>query len=135
MSYLIDTDILVFQLRNKYPKINEKINNLNANQISISSISVAELFFGAYNSADITKNIRLVSDLINEINIIDFDIQAAEKFGEIKAELNKNGTLISDSDLFIASTAISNDLILVTNNEKHFNRINYLKIENWITMK
>ena len=53
-------------------------------------------------------------------------------FGKIKADLKKEGKIINDSDLFIASIAISNKMRLVTNNDKHFKRIEDLKIENWI---
>ena len=55
-----------------------------------------------------------------------------ETFGELKASLEKSGKIIDDMDLLIASTALTRNLVLVTNNEKHFNRINGLEIENWM---
>lgn len=89
------------------------------------------MFYGAYNSSNPENNLKLINELILEINVINFDPKAGEQFGNIKTELKKSGKIINDSDLFIAATAISNDMKLVTNNEKHFQRIKNLKIENW----
>lgn len=63
--------------------------------------------------------------------MINFDENIGKIFGNIKADLKNKGQLINDSDLFIAATAISNNMILVTNNERHFKRIITLKVENW----
>jgi len=130
-KFLVDTDIIIYWLNNKYPQINQKIIAVGDDKIFISSITVAELFYGAYNSSNPEKNLKLINDLILEINVINFDPKAGEQFGNIKAGLKKTGKIINDSDLFIAATAISNEMILVTNNEKHFKRIKNLKIENW----
>jgi tRNA(fMet)-specific endonuclease VapC len=130
-AYLLDTDIVIYWLKDKYPQISEKIVSISESRIFISSISVAELYFGAYNSTRIDENKQLVDDLLKKMNILNFDDNAADCFGEIKSSLKKQGKIICDSDLFIAATAISNDLFLVTNNEKHFQRIEKLKIDNW----
>lgn len=128
-SFLIDTDIIIYWLKGSHPQLNEKFGD---NNIFISSISVAELYFGAYNSMRMDENLKLVKELTSEINILNFDQNAGEYFGKIKASLKSKGQIIDDSDLFIAATAISNELILVTNNEKHFQRIENLNIQNWI---
>ncbi len=78
------------------------------------------------------ENYNLVKELISEINIVDFDGKAGEHFGRIKANLKSRGEIINDSDIFIASIGIPNEYTLVTNNGKHFSRIEDLKIENWI---
>lgn len=130
-NYLLDTDIVIYWLKNKYPNINQKINKINDDCIFISSITVAELYFGAYNSDRIEENTLLIADLLNEINVVVFDENGGKSFGEIKSELKRKGQIICDSDLFIAATAILNNFILVTNNERHFKRIAKLKIENW----
>ena len=130
-KFLVDTDITIYWLNNKYPQIDQKIRTVGDDTIFISSITVAELFYGAYNSSNPAKNLKLVNELILDINIINFDPKAGKQFGTMKAELKKIGKIINDSDLFIAATAISNDMILVTNNENHFQRIKNLKIENW----
>lgn len=130
-TYLIDTDIIIYWLKNKYPKINRKIKKIDEEHIFISSITLAELFFGAYNSTRKEENKLLIDELLEKINVVHFDEGAAECFGEIKSLLKSQGKIICDSDLFIAAAAISNDLILVTNNERHFERIDMLKITNW----
>jgi len=132
MSYLLDTDIIVYWLNNVYPSLQKKIENVAAEQIFISSITVAELFFGAYNSSKVSENIKLLEDLTSEINLLPFDQKCGRIFGKIKAQLKKNGEMINDSDLFIASIAIKNNLCLITNNEKHFRRVKELHIENWV---
>ncbi|MGD2087947.1 MAG: PIN domain-containing protein [Candidatus Aminicenantes bacterium] len=130
-TYLLDTDIVIYWLKNKYPKINKKIKKIDDERIFISSISVAELYFGAFNSAKQEENKRLIDELLEKINVIHFDESAAECFGEIKYLLKSQGNIISDSDLFIAAAAVSNNLVLVTNNERHFERIVKLEITNW----
>jgi tRNA(fMet)-specific endonuclease VapC len=130
-TYLLDTDIVIYWLKNKYPKINKKIKRIDDERIFISSISVAELYFGAFNSDKKEENKRLIDELLEKINVVHFDESAAECFGEIKYLLKSQGNIISDSDLFIAAAAISNNLVLVTNNERHFERIENLEITNW----
>jgi tRNA(fMet)-specific endonuclease VapC len=131
-AYLLDSDIVIYWLKNKYPGINKKIKKIDEDRIFISSITVAELYFGAYNSAKKEENKQLIDELLEKINVVHFDESAAECFGEIKYLLKSQGKIICDSDLFIAAIAISNDLILVTNNERHFDRIDKLEITNWV---
>lgn len=130
--YLLDTDIIIYWLKNKYPKINQKIKALSNEYIFISSIAVAELYFGAYNSTKREENRNIIDELLKEINVVDFDENAGKCFGEIKSDLKSKGKIICDSDLFIAATAISNSFTLVTNNESHFKRIEQLELENWV---
>lgn len=132
MSYLLDTDIIIYWLKDAFPKIREKINDITNDEINISSITVAELYFGAYYSSQVIKNIGLLNEFIPELNILHLDTECGKIFGRIKADLKKEGKIINDSDLFIASIAINNKMRLVTNNDKHFKRIKELEIENWI---
>ncbi len=130
--YLIDTVIIIYWLKNKFSSVNEKFIEIDESCIFISSITVAELYYGAYNSSKIEENCELVKELVSEANVVDFDNKAGEFFGKIKAILKSRAEIINDSDLFIASIGLSNDYTLVTNNENHFERIEDLKIENWI---
>jgi tRNA(fMet)-specific endonuclease VapC len=132
MSYLLDTDIIIYWLNDAIPNIRNKINSIANDEIYISSITVAELYFGAYYSSQVIKNIELLNEFTSELNILNLDTECGKIFGKIKADLKKEGKIINDSDLFIASIAISNKMRLVTNNDKHFKRIEDLKIENWI---
>ncbi len=130
--YLVDTDTIIYWLKDIYPQINVKFNQIEDANIFTSSITIAKLYFGAYNSTKVAENLKLVNELSSEINIINYGVTASRQFGKIKAGLKRKGTIINDSDIFIASTALSNNLTLVTNNEKHFDRIENLKVQNWI---
>lgn len=130
-NFLVDTDIIIYWLNNKFPSINAKIKSIDDDKIFISSITVAELFYGAFNSSNTNNNLKVVTGLTQNINILNFDPKTGQEFGRIKAELKKSGKIINDSDLFIAATAITHQMTLVTNNENHFERIKNLPIENW----
>jgi len=129
-GYLLDTNICIFYLRGKYA-LNKKLGIVGFENCYISEITLAELKYGAECSNKIHENRVLIAEFAQEINILPafdcFDIYAQEK-----ARLRKEGKLIDDFDLLIASTAILNKLTLVTENTKHFDRINHLIIENWI---
>ena len=132
MAYLLDTDIVIYWLTDRFPQIQEQIDRLDRSDIFFSAISVAELYFGARNSNHPQDNQELIDELVSWVTVLDFDHAAGALFGRIKAELKQSGRPINDSDLFIAATAISHDLVLVTNNLRHFERIPFLRIENWV---
>ena len=131
--YLLDTDICVYYLNDRYPTLSDRIDRIPLHQLSISSITVAELYFGAFNSKRIEANCRLVEGFLSRLPILDLDPSTGRIFGKIKAQLRRQGTPVADSDLLIAATALAKDLILVSNNERHFQRIQNLSLENWKT--
>lgn len=131
MSYILDTDIIIYWLNDTFSNIRNKINSISNDEIYISSITVAELYFGAYYSSQVIKNIELLNEFTSELSILYLDTECGKIFGKIKADLKRKGEIINDSDLFIASIAIRNMMQLVTNNDRHFRRIGDLKIENW----
>jgi len=94
---------------------------------------VSELYYGVENSAEAhrVKNLTKLEDLISEIGYVGFSVTAAKFFGEQKVRLRKLGQAIADLDLMIASIALSEDAVLVTDNLKHFERIPELRLENW----
>lgn len=129
MKYLLDTDICIFFLQGKYSLLN-KIQTVGIQNCCVSEITILELKFGAansHNSKKHTKEVDQVESLFSVIPIYDsFDFFAKEK-----ARMRKEGILIPDFDLLIGSTAITNDLLMVTNNERHLKRIEGIQIENW----
>jgi len=131
MKYLLDTNICVYFLRQNI-KIIDKIMSVSADELAISCFNLAELLFGAYNSDYVDKNLKRVRYIENTIEVIAFDKKAIDNFALIKTELKKQNNLIDDFDILIAAVALSNDMILVTNNVKHFERIPGLTIENWL---
>jgi len=131
MKYLLDTDTCIYSMNEK-PGINDKLAFFSDDDLALSCFTLAELYFGAYNSKRIDKNLQRVRSLVQPLRVLNFDNAAEQFFGSIKAELKRHGELMNDFDLGIAAIALSNKLILVTNNEKHFDRIPELRIENWI---
>jgi predicted nucleic acid-binding protein len=130
MKYIIDTDILIYFLKDK-KNVVDKFSTISDRNIFTTIINYTELLFGAYNSLKVEQNLRAFKSFLADINVFDFDKDAAEKFAQLKAKLKQEGNLIADMDLMIASICIVNNSILVTNNTRHFSRIEELTIENW----
>jgi tRNA(fMet)-specific endonuclease VapC len=133
MKYLLDTNICIHFFRGKFNLI-EKIEQIGLRNCAISEITLAELVFGTENSNNPQKNKEIIEKFISQISILPI-YDSIYKYGKEKARLRKAGVMISDFDLLIGCTAIENDLILVTENVKEFDRISDLKIENWIVRK
>ncbi len=127
---LFDTDVCVEILRGNQEVIHKRIET--DEDISISFITVSELYYGAYKSPKRLENTNLVERFLYTVRIIESDITISRNFGELKSVLQKNGNLIADADLFIAATTLSYCTKLITGNIKHFNRIPELTLENWI---
>jgi len=126
---LLDTDICIELLRGNSNVIEKRLNN--SDDIAISFMTIAELFYGAENSTKKNKNISLINDFLLTVNIIHTDVQILRKFGEIKSQLFKENQLLPDADILIAAAALEKCTKLITGNIKHFKRIEELKIENW----
>lgn len=129
-KYLLDTDIVVFLLRNNH-KIYNRIKLLSPSQIYVSDVTVAELEYGNYCSGRYEENKILLDNFISQINVIPF-AQAIPVYAKERYRLRKSGLSIMDFDLIIACTSIVNDMIMVTNNVTHFQRVDGITIENWM---
>lgn len=130
MNYLLDTNICVYWLKGD-ESIEKRSCAIGLEAISVSFLTISELYYGAYKSRKINENISAIEKLEGKLGIIDSNKEICKNFGRLKAELEKEGKIIDDADLFIAACALTNNLILITNNEKHFERIGSLKLENW----
>jgi len=129
--YLLDTNTCIFIKNRKPPHVLEKLRSVIEQTVHLSSITVAELQFGVYNSQNIEKNRIALMEFLAPFEIIDFDDRDAEYFGMIRSHLKKEGKLIGPYDMLIAAQAVARDLILVTNNTNEFERIKVLKLEDW----
>lgn len=131
--YLLDTDILIYSLKGNETVINNISLHKNDPK-AISIISYGELVYGAQKSKQKTGNLAKVHSLKEIFPIIEITPAVMDTFGELKAKLVAGGNRLDDFDLLIASTAISYGYTLVTNNQKHFQRIEELDTVNWKTV-
>lgn len=134
MQYLLDTNTCVFFLRGKLD-LDELIRNIGRENFFISEITVLELRYGAENSDNPTKSHKAVDQFVNGLSIVPI-YGSIKRYAKEKVRLRKIGKPVHDEfDLLIGVTAIENQLTLVTDNSKDFERLNGIKIENWIKRK
>jgi tRNA(fMet)-specific endonuclease VapC len=133
MKYILDTNICIYLIKKKPLKVFEKFSELSLGSIGISSITLAELQYGISKSKEPDKNSQALIQFLIPLEVIPFDTNAAIEYGKIKAELERKGTQIGPLDSLIAAHVKALGLILVTNNEREFQRVNGLKVENWTT--
>ncbi len=132
MVYLLDTNICIYFLNRSSQKVVEKFKKVKPSQVKISSITVAELYYGARKSKAASKNVEVVHQFIFPFDIVPFDEFACNSYAAIRYNLERRGVPIGPMDLLIGSIAHAHKFTLVTNNEKEFRRIKGLKIENWL---
>ncbi len=130
MRYLLDTNICIYFLKGKYNLV-ERFDEIGIDNLYISEITVAELKFGAAKSNRPEKNKPIIENLISKFKQIPI-YNSLDIFADEKARLRKEGNIVDDFDLLIGSTAIANDMVLVTNNTKHFTRLHDIKLTNWV---
>ncbi len=128
--YLLDTDTIIYSLKGDL-KVQENLRLHVNDLIQISIITLMELYYGAYKSQHVDANLAKIKTLEQSLNILITGQETAEIFGKMKSKLESNGNRLDDFDLLIASTALTHNLVLITNNKKHFQRIEGLKLENW----
>ena len=132
MIFMLDTNIIIYA-KNKNPDgVLEKLMHYSPSDLCISVITMAELEYGACKSSRPEKNRAALLEFLSEIQVVPFSLEAAREYGVIRSSLEKQGTLIGGNDMLIAAHAKSLNLILVTNNQREFERINGLKLENLV---
>jgi len=132
--FLFDTDILsnIIRSRPAQPLL-ERLENLHRAVQFTSAINVAEIYFGACRSPKKSQILKaFTTSVFPNLTVLSFDAQRGCVFGQLKAELEKAGIGCSEPDLRIAAITIQHHLTLVTGNVRHFTRIPWLKVENWL---
>ena len=132
MRYMLDTNICIYAIKQKPERVLLKLEEHEPEDVCISSVTYAELVHGVEKSRSIEKNRAALSLLLSNIEILSFDMAAADEYGKIRADLEKRGEPIGPLDMMIAGHARSVGCTLVTNNIKEFSRISELNIENWV---
>ena len=131
MRYMLDTNICIYAIKHKPEKVFQKLQEVEPEDVCVSSVTYAELVHGVEKSVAVEKNRLALSMLLANIEILDFNVDAADCYGKIRADLEKKGTPIGPLDMMIAGHAQSLGYTVVTNNVKEFSRVMDLKIENW----
>ena len=129
--YMLDTNICIYAIKHKPQKVFEQLLKTEPEEVCISSVTYAELMHGVEKSKEVEKNRVVLSMLLSRIEIMSFDVNAANEYGKIRADLERKGTPIGPLDIMIAGHAKSLGCTVVTNNVKEFCRVENLKIVNW----
>jgi tRNA(fMet)-specific endonuclease VapC len=131
MNFLLDTDICSAHMR-RPAKLTHRFIQYTG-QIAISTVTLAELYAGAYKHSQVKRLLGLIADLLQEVQVIDFDAVCAEKFGQVRGTLLQQGISVPTTDLMIASAALVHNLTLVTHNTADFQHIHGLRLDDWLT--
>ncbi len=131
LKYMLDTNIVIYVIKRRPIELLEVFNR-HAGQMCISSITLAELLHGVEKSAMPDHNLRQIEDFISRLEVLEYGGKAAAHYGEIRADLERKGTPIGVNDLHIAGHARSEGLTLVSNNIREFERVDALRLVNWV---
>ena len=132
MTYMLDTNICIYAMKNRPEKVLERFKKELDNGICVSSITLAELEYGMKNSANSAKNEQSLLKFLLPLSILPFGSAATSEYGEIRTYLRRQGIPIGPLDMLIAGHARAEGLILVTNNVREFERVPGLELENWV---
>jgi tRNA(fMet)-specific endonuclease VapC len=127
IRYLVDTDWAIHYL-NDHPVISQRLDELKMEGLGLSVISLAELYEGVYYSTDPIGNERDLRDFLGGVSLLGLDVEIAQLFGRQRGRLRAARTVIGDFDLLIGATALRHDLTLLSNNRRHFELIEGLRL-------
>jgi tRNA(fMet)-specific endonuclease VapC len=131
MSLMLDTNICIYVIKNHPPEIRRRLEALPPQNIAISSIVAAELWFGVMKSHQRQNNRLALRDFLGLVEVHDWPTVAARVYGELRARLEAKGRLIGNMDMLIAAHALYEHATLVTRNRREFARVEGLRIETW----
>jgi len=129
--FLLDTDTIIYILKG-HPVAEKNLRRYYHDPIKLCIVTLMELYYGAYKSQKVTSNLAKIKTLENTLEILPLGQVMVEIFGKQKSHLEKSGTPLDDFDLILGCCALSHNLILVTNNTKHFKKMEGLKVVNWL---
>jgi tRNA(fMet)-specific endonuclease VapC len=133
MTYILDTNMCIYLIRRRLPQVLEHFQRHTIGDIGISTVTLAELHYGAAKSQFPERNQQALAAFTLPLEIVPFDAAAAAAYGPVRAALERQGTPIGAMDMLIAAHALSLRLTLVTNNTREFARVQGLSVENWTT--
>jgi tRNA(fMet)-specific endonuclease VapC len=131
LKFMLDTNIIIYIMKNRPKQVKDRFT-LHNGQMCISSVTLAELVFGAEHSQQTDRNLADIEEMTARIEVLPFEDKAAYHFGRIRSDLYRMGRPIGPYDMMIAGHARASAMILVTNNGKEFERVPGLQVENWV---
>jgi tRNA(fMet)-specific endonuclease VapC len=131
MQYMLDTNICIYVIKNYPPELRERFNTL-AEQLCMSSITLAELYCGAEKSTRRFENLQAIEQFRARLEVLAFSEKAAAHFGQIRADSERLGAPVGPLDMLIGAHARAEGLTVVTNNERKFRRLPGVQVENWV---
>ena len=131
LQYMLDTSICIYVIKNYPPELRARFDLL-AEQLCMSSITLAELLYGAEKSARRLENLQAVEQFSARLEVLAFSPKAAVHFGQIRADVERLGKPLGPLDMLIGAHARAEGLIIVTNNVREFQRLPGVRVENWV---
>lgn len=129
--YMLDTDMCSYIIKEHPESVRQRFQTLAMEQLCVSVVTYAELIYGVERSISKRINRPIIEDFVRHLDVMNWDTEAADQYGVIRAELEAAGTPIGAMDMMIAAHAKSIKAVLVTHNQKHFTKVKGLKIDNW----
>lgn len=131
VRYLPDTNICIYLLTGRNPRVDARLQHCAAGEVGLSTITVFELAYGAAKSSRPDQNRAALAAFFLPLVLLPFDADAAVRAGDVRAFLERRGTPIGPNDLLIAAHALALGVPIATNNEREFQRVPGLHVENW----
>lgn len=131
--YLLDTNACIQILNGRSDPLIRRVRGTHPSQIVLCSIVKAELIFGAHNSSRKADNLRILKEFFAPFVSLPFDDRCIDHYGQVRQDLESEGTPIGPNDLLIASTALAHALTLITSNQREFSRVAGLDTADWTT--
>ena len=132
IRYMLDTSTCIAIIKRRPDTIQARLTALSVEEVGISGIVAAELWYGVAFSQKKKQNETALKDFLDYVTVLDWPFEAGKIYGRIRADLKGKGTPIGAMDILIAAHALFLDAVLVTGNEREFQRVSDLKIENWV---
>src|SRR5215468_6768207 len=131
LRYMLDTNICIYVIKNYPPKLRERFDRL-AEQLCMSSVTLAELYYGAGKSARRLENLQAIEQFSARLEVLAFSPKAAAHFGQMRAEVERLGKPVAPFDTLIGAHARAEGLTVVTNNAREYRRLPGVQVENWV---
>ena len=131
IRYLLDTNACIELIRKRSPKVLSHLRACPIGSVGLSSVTLAELYFGVARSAFPDRNLMALTQFCAPLELLPFDDRAASAYGRVRADLERSGFPAGPLDTLIAAHALSQSAVLVTDNEREFRRVRGLEVENW----